>query len=83
MVNQSIGNHGQGIFWCGQILPWIPHSRSNKDSQTYRVLITCLLLVVQVWMVNKPVGNHGLGIFWCDLILPWTPSSMSNKDSQT
>ena len=19
MVNQPIGNHGQGIFWCGQI----------------------------------------------------------------
>ena len=33
-VNQPIGNHGLGIFWCGQILPWIPPSRSNKDSQT-------------------------------------------------
>ena len=33
MVNQPIGNHGLGIFWCGQILPWTPPSRSNEDSQ--------------------------------------------------
>ena len=34
MENQPIGNHGLGIFWCGQVLPWAPPSRSNKDSQT-------------------------------------------------
>ena len=34
MVNQHIGNHGLGIFWCGKILPWAPPSRSNEDSQT-------------------------------------------------
>ena len=31
MVNQLIGNQGLGIFWCGQIQPWIPPSRSNED----------------------------------------------------
>ena len=34
MVNQPIGNHGLGIFWCGQILPWAPSSRSNQYSQS-------------------------------------------------
>ena len=32
--NQPIGNHGLGIFCCGQIWPWAPPSRSNEDSQT-------------------------------------------------
>ena len=34
MVNQPIGNHGLGIFGCGQILPWAPPSRSNECSKT-------------------------------------------------
>ena len=34
MVNQPVGNHGPGIFWCGRISPWTPPSRSNEDSQT-------------------------------------------------
>ena len=34
LVNQPVGNHGLGIFWCGQILPLNPPSRSNEDSQT-------------------------------------------------
>ena len=29
MVNQPIGNHGLGVFWCGQISPWTPPSRSD------------------------------------------------------
>ena len=70
MENQPIGNHGLGIFWCGQILPWTPPSRSNEDSQT-KMLITRLLLVVEVWdgkptyrkscrfgMANQLKGNH-------------------------
>ena len=32
--NQPIENHELGIFWCGQISPWTPSSRSNEDSQT-------------------------------------------------
>ena len=35
MVNQPIGNHGLGIFWCCQVRPWTPPSRSNEDSKTY------------------------------------------------
>ena len=27
-------NHWLGFFWCGQICPWTPPSRSNEDSQT-------------------------------------------------
>ena len=27
-----------------------------------KVLITCLLLVLQVAMSRQPIGNHGLGI---------------------
>ena len=23
-----------GLYWCGQIRPWTPPSRSNKDSET-------------------------------------------------
>ena len=34
MVNQPIGNHGMGIFWCGRIWPWTLPSRLNEDSQT-------------------------------------------------
>ena len=34
MVNQPVGNHGLGIFWCGQIGPLTTPSRSNEDSQT-------------------------------------------------
>ena len=30
-----------------------------------KVLMTCLLLVLEVWDGNQPLGNHGLGIFWC------------------
>ena len=40
-----------------------------------KVLITCLLLVVEVWD-----GNHGLGIFWCG---QRAHPSRSNGDSQT
>ena len=39
MWSQLIGNHGLGIFRCGQILPWAPPSRSNDDSLA---LVSCL-----------------------------------------
>ena len=28
-----------------------------------KVLITCLLLVLEVWNVNQPICNHVLGVF--------------------
>ena len=31
---QPIGNHWLKLYWCGQIQPWTPPSRSNKDSET-------------------------------------------------
>ena len=42
MVNQPVGNHGVGIFWCGQICPLTPPSRSNKTAKlksAYNLLI--------------------------------------------
>ena len=39
MVNQPKGNHGLGILWCDQILPWTPPSRSNDGSLA---LVSCL-----------------------------------------
>ena len=29
-----------------------------------KVLITCLLLVLEVWDGKQPIGYHDLGIFW-------------------
>ena len=36
---QVIGGHGLGIFWCFQILPWAPPSKSNDGSLA---LVSCL-----------------------------------------
>ena len=49
----------------------------------FKVLITRLLLVLEVWNENQPIENHELGIFWCGRISPWNPPSRSNEDSQT
>ena len=42
MVNQHIGNHGLGIFWCVQIRHWAPLSRSTRIAKlksAYNLLI--------------------------------------------
>ena len=42
MVNQHIGNHGLGIFWCGRILPWAliqGQTRIAKGKSAYNSLI--------------------------------------------
>ena len=42
MVNQPIGNHGLGIFWCGRILPWTllqGQTRIPKLKSAYNLLI--------------------------------------------
>ena len=42
MVYQHIANHGLGIFWCGQIWPWVPLSgqtRIAKLKSAYNLLI--------------------------------------------
>ena len=40
MVNQPIGNHGQGIFWCGQIGPLLQgQTRIAKLKSAYNSLI--------------------------------------------
>ena len=42
MVNQHIGNHGLGIFWCGQIRRWSKvksnHTRRPPAHPNLRVL---------------------------------------------
>ena len=67
MWNQLIGNHALGIFWCGQIWPWTPPSRSNKDSQTKKMLITRLLFVLGVWD-GKPAYRKS----WAGKPLVWS-----------
>ena len=42
MVNQHIGNHGLGIFWCGLVPPWVPiqgQTRIAKLKSAYNSLI--------------------------------------------
>ena len=53
MVNQHIGNHGLGFFWCGQIWPGTPPSRSIEDSQTYNCLELAYYWSYKFGMVNK------------------------------
>ena len=43
MVNQPIGNHGLGIFWCDRICPWTPPSRSNEDSKLKSAYISLII----------------------------------------
>ena len=76
MVNQPMGSHGLGIFWCGWILPWIPPSRSNE------VLIT-QLLVPEIWDGKPTYRKSWAGnlVVWSDLT--FGPPSRSNEDSQT
>ena len=40
MINQHIGNHGLGIFGCGQILPLLQgQMRTDKLKSAYNSLI--------------------------------------------
>ena len=42
MVNQLIGNHGLGIFWCDKISPWSllqGRTRIAKLKSAYKSLI--------------------------------------------
>ena len=42
MVNQHIGNHALGIFWCGRIWPWAPlqgQMRIAKLKSAYNSLV--------------------------------------------
>ena len=52
MVNQSIGNHGLGIFWCGRIDLGPPPSSSKEEKPKLKVLITSLLLILAVCNVG-------------------------------
>ena len=71
MTNQPIGNHRLGIFWCGRILTFDPSFKVKRGQPNLKVLITCLLLVVQVWdgksTYRKSWGGNLL--MWSDLTL--------------
>ena len=59
--------------WAGILLVWTnltldPSFKVKRGYPNFKVLITRLLLVVEVWDANQPLGNHGLGIFWCGQI---------------
>ena len=47
MVNQPMGKHGLGIFWCGQLVGWLLWQRILKSEVT-KGPISPLLLVVEV-----------------------------------
>ena len=68
MVNQPIGNHGQGNLLVWSDLTFDPSFKVKRGYSNLKVLITRLLLVLEVWDGNQPIGNHGLGIFWCGQI---------------
>ena len=54
MVNQPIGNHGMGIFWCGPLLQG--QTRVAKLKSAYNSLITHLLLVCNVKSTYRKSG---------------------------
>ena len=70
MVNQLIGNHGLRIFWCGQILPW-PLLQGQMRIAKLKMLITCLLLVLEVWDGKPTYRKSWAGnlLVWSDLTL--------------
>ena len=59
MVNQPIGNHGLGIF--GSLL------QGQRGKPNLKVLITCLVLVLEVWD-GKPTHRKS----WAGNILVWS-----------
>ena len=67
MVNQPIGNHWLGIYWCGQF-DLEPLLQGQTKIAKLQVFITRILLVLEVGMVNQHIRNHGLGFFWCGQI---------------
>ena len=40
-----------------------PSFKVKRGYPNLKVLVTCLLLVLEVCNVMQPIGNHGLGIF--------------------
>ena len=64
MVNQPIGNHGLGIFWCGRIWPWAPPFKVKQGQPNLKGFITRLLLILEVCNV-KPTCR----ILWAGNLL--------------
>ena len=60
-----------------------PSFKVKRGQPNLKVLITCLLLVLEVSNVKPTlvIGNHGLGIFRCGHIWPGAPPSRSNDGS--
>ena len=53
MVNQPIGNHGLGIFFCFDGFDLGPLIQGQTRIANLKVLITCLLLILEVYS-TKP-----------------------------
>ena len=66
MVNQPVGNHELGIFWCGRIWPSAPPLRSNEDSQTS--VYNALISGPNVKTIYRKSGDGNL-LMWSDLSL--------------
>ena len=55
-------------LWAGNLFMWSdltlsPSFKVKQGQSNLKVLITCLLLVVEVYNINQATGNHGQGIF--------------------
>ena len=68
MVNQPIGNHGLGIYWCGQI-DLGPSFKVKQGELNLKVPITRLLLVLEIWDSKPSYRKSGAGnlLMWSDL----------------
>ena len=54
-----------------------PSFKAKRGEPNIKVLITCLLLVLEVCNVKPTlvIGNHGLKLCQCGHIWPWVPVS--------
>ena len=74
MVNQPIGDHGLGIFWCGSDLTLGPSFKVKRGEPNLNVLVTHLLLDLEVWDGKPTYRKSWTGnlLVWSDLTLDST-----------
>ena len=60
-LKPTLGNHGLGFLLMWSDLTLGPSFKVKRGCPNLKMVITCLLLVLEVW-------DGGLGIFWCGRI---------------
>ena len=73
MVNRHIGNHGLGIYWCGQI-DLGPLLQGQTKIAKLKVLITHVLLVLEV-RDGKPTYRKS----WAGILLVWSDLTLDHS----